>query len=660
MPAPRAAADRTATFVACSVVAFAVIVFGLGIWLREAPPAPLPGSPTATPLPRTGARSEAASPAGSVERDFSRSLSPDPEGPHTATLDVHLQFAGEASLQRVVFTVVDQANRTVATAEQRGLQAEFAAVLTVPADVWLVVGATTWPLPNDRLGTQVMPVRTRLDPGQKQRIELQASATSTTLRVVGPSPALLSQLTLEVVIPDRHAMPFQMPLRADGIVRCHLPEPAIRARLLLAGGSECPLQDPTGQFDLIQRGGELVLTPGEPLVGIVVGTPDHQQPAALSFDGPANLAEVSACHLMTEALLATSSVLHGCTTELGPFTLATNLLRRDGDLCYLDPRLVARLATLLVQIAPPVDPSSALDMLAEPLPEGPSTRLDRDQDARRAVLPPGDYRLVWNMRGGRGPVAAERVTLRPGETTELRVQPPPMQRWTVQLRGANVERATVMFLKLGAVHSLGGARDGAFLMDLVEPPRRDDAAEVFSWVQKATFPAVVVSVDLGTSTAEITSPVTDAMWCRVRAQPMANGRTSLRLQRSEGMETKLPAFADSDVSVPLLPGTSRAGCVLEDIDGRRQLVRWFRIEHGTPELLVQGSGRWATLHIERPIVNAQVWAEGPAGIDAMAVFSISKAGNYPLFVADGTRQFHIDIEPGGRVSFDANAALVVR
>ena len=660
MLAPRPAADRTATFVACLAVVFAAAVFGFGYWLREAPPLPIPAQSKVEAPRSADAPPDPTASDGAADRDPSQPLAPDIEGPGTATLDVHLHCAGEARLQQIVFAVVDGADRTVATVEQRGLHEEFSAVLTVPADVWLVVGATTWSLPDDRLGTQVMPVRTRLDPGQTLRIELQASAAPTTLRVVGPSPALLSRLTLEVVIPDRHAMPFRTRLLADGTTRLHLPQQPVRASLVLAGGTACPLQDPTGQFDLVARGGELVLTPAQPLVGIVVGAPDHELPAALSFDGPASSAEVSGCHLTTAAQTAASKILHGWTAELGPFTLAMTLLRRDSDLCYVDPRLVAQLASLLVHVAPTEEPTSVLDLLAEPMPEGVAIKLDRDQTTRHAALPAGDYRLVWNVRGGRGPIAVEPLTLRAGETTELRLQPPPLQRWTVRLRGALAESAPILLLKLGAVHSLGGARDGAFLMDLVEPPQRDDAAEVFSWGLKVTFPAKVVSVDLVGSSAEITSPLTDAMWCRVRAQPMANGRTSLRLQRSEGLETKLPAFAESDVTLPLLPGTSRAGCVLEDIDGRRQLVRWFRIDHGTPELLVQGSGRWTTLHVERPIVSAAVLAAGPDGIDAMSVFSVDRAGVYPIFVADGTRQFHIDLEPGGRVSLDANAALVVR
>jgi hypothetical protein len=551
-----------------------------------------------------------------------------------------------------------------ASDEQRGIHEEFHATLTVPVRTWLTVGAQVFEPVDAAAGAAVFPARVRLQPGERRKVLLQCGERPTVLRITGPSPALMPRLTLDLQpLSERggHAEAvFTVQPAADGVVHCHLPDKRLRASFRLADEATTVLQTTGGALDFVPGPGDLLLEPIEPLVGIVVGSPGDEEPAALSLEGPASDAEVAPCHVTTAAALVKARELHGWTAASGPFTFAASALRADADLRYLDPRQAVRLATLVVRIEPPTEPGSPLDLTAEPCSGGPQVRLERADEQRRAVLPAGDYRLSWDVRGGRGPVAAEMVSLVAGQTTELRLQALPLQRWNVQLRHADVERSVVLFLKLGGVHSLGGARDGAFAMDLHRAPQPGEPAELFSWVLKCSFPATVVDVDAGALRAEIASPVTDATWCRVRAQAMAGGVTNLRLQRTSGIDSRLPAFLGGDVMVPVLPGTTRSGAMFEAIEGRNQLVAWFSIAAGEPDCIVQGSGRWTTLRLLRPVVGAQVFAEGPDGVDPMAVFSVRSVGEYPLFVADGTRWFHVDLEPGGRQTCDANAPIVVR
>lgn len=637
-------------------LASAIGLFLFGWWRYEEPPAPA-GEPTAV-LP--GAP-DAGTAAGAELR---RGLTVDPPEPTTATVDVRLQCAGAARLQRIVFRVIDDRGQVVANAERRGLHEVFTADLAVPVQTWLTVGAEVFAPVDAADGVAVFPARVRLQPGERRKVELSCGEGPTTLRIGGPSPELLPRLTLELqplaVRGGRARAPFEVHPSAGGTVRCFLPEEPFRASFRLAGGGETVLQTAGGALDFVPRAGDVRLEPTEPLVGIVVGSLGDEVPAALSFDGAASEAETAPCHATTAARLAEATELHGWTAECGPFTFAASALQARADLRLLDIRLATRLATLVVHIAAPTEPASPLDLTAEPRSGGAPIRLERVEAKRRAVLPAGDYRLFWDVRGGRGPVAADAVPLVAGQTSELHLQPLPLQRWTVQLRDADPERSVVLFLKLAAVHSLGGARDGAFAMDLHRAPQVGEPAEVFSWVLKCTFPATVVGVDGWAHRAEITSPVTTATWCRVRAQPMANGTTSLRLQPVDGVDSRLPAFLGGDVMVPLLPGATRSGCMLETIEGRQQLVAWFRIESGTQDRIVQGSGRWTVLRLLRPVVSAQVSAAGPDGVGPMAVFTMHGAGDHPLFVADGTRLFHIDLEPGGRTTFDAASPIVVR
>ncbi|MCC7061380.1 MAG: hypothetical protein IT456_01160 [Planctomycetes bacterium] len=674
--------NRPAMALAALAVVLAVGVFAIGWWFYEPPPNPAPdqSAPVEEQPGQSGAfGANGDGPVAAPERADQPLPSGATEPVGTAALDVRLHCQGTPRERRVRFFLGTDHDYELGSASRSGAAVEYATTLRAPVNEWLLVGAYVYEPADAASGVPVAPAWVRLTRGEQRRVDLQCGVQPITIRVLGPSPELLSRLAVllrPAADPPRlRGQQLVLGLDAKGRAACYLPDGAMRGTLAVkkptnAGrgvwpryAATFPLQDEHGAFDLQQTEGELVLSPIESLVGIAVGSPGHEQHAWLSLEAMRRPHEVEPLFLCRRASAESAETLHGSTEQLGPFTMLMANVRTSGDLWFVPPAATNRLGTLVVHVADAPEPGSVVDLLAECIDGARDqarqpTKLDRATGL--SSLLPGTYRLLWEVNLGRGPVAAEAVVITAGGITELTLSPPALQRWTLQLRNVDTSRAEALFLKLGTAYSLGAARKGDFLMDRFEPPRVGETGEVFAWVLKCSFPARVVNVDAAALRAEVTSTVTDAVWCHLRAQAMAGGRLGIRLQRTAGLDTTLPAFLDGDIHVPLMPGTTRNGCVLETLEGRTQLVAWFQLSPELPDQVARGSGRWTTLRIERPILRAEVLAAGPPGVDAMSVYTIEKPGEYPLFVADGTRTFHVDLQPGGRQTFDATLPIVVR
>lgn len=676
--------NRPAKVLAALAVVLATGVFAIGWWFLEPPPNPAPDRSAALEEgPGAAGNNLGANgdnPAVAPERADQPLPSDTTEPGGMAALDVRLRCRGDARERRVRFFVGTDLDHELGSASRGGAAVEYATTLRAPVNEWLLVGAYVYE-PDAADGTPVAPAWVRLTRGEQRRVDLQCGENPITIRVVGPSPELLPRLAVllrPAADPPRlRGQQFVLGLDAKGRAACYLPDGAMRGTLAVKKRSQAgrgvwprdvatfPLQEQHGAFDLLPTEGELVLSPIEPLVGIAVGSPGHEQHAWLSLEAIRRTQEVEPLFLCRRTGAESAAILHGWTEQLGPFTMAMDHVRGSGDLWFVPPAATSRLGTLVVHVADAPEPGSVVDLLAESVGDVHSqapqpTRLDRATGLRSSSLPPGTYRLLWEVGLGRGPVAAEVVVITAGGNTELSLSPPALQRWTLQLRNVDTSRAEALFLKLGTAYSLGAARKGDFLMDRFEPPRVGETGEVFAWVLKCSFPASVVNVDPAARRAEVSSTVTDAIWCRLRAQSMAGGRVGIRLQRTAGVTSNLPAFLDGEVQVPLMPGTTRNGCVMETLEGRNQLVAWFQLSPESPDQVARGNGRWTTLRIERPILRAEVLADGPTGVEPMSIYQIENPGEYPLFVADGTRTFHVDLEPGGRQTFDAMLPIVVR
>jgi len=660
-------------------VAALAALFGAAWWFASRP-AVDPAVPGATRpvLPPPLPAAEPAVPAGADAREEPRPDAVTRDAGATAVLDMRLHCRGPARLLRVLFTVDAAAGERLATAERLGLAEDYAARITLPASGWLRAGAIVFDPPDAADGALVLPQSVRPEPGNQVRVDLQCGQVPATLRVVGPSPALLAHLVLELHPRPRFGAgpaTASLPLAADGTVRLHLPDephragirlaetpdPGIRPGWLVGAAAVCALQAADGSFDLAARSGELLLAPIEPLAGVVVGAAGRTIPAVLGFAGPPAPRPYSPCHVDLRQRVLGAALAYGTAPEFGSFTFRPADLLADADLFRLDPARIERLGQLRVRV--PATGPAPLDLLAEPLGGGSPQRLERDGDGHAAALRPGDYRLRWDVRGGPGPAAAERVSVRAGETVELALPPLPLQRWTVQMLDADPKQSAIWFCRLGGVHSLGGARDGEFLFDLAEPPRQGQPAEVWSHALRAAFPATVVGADPGRRYAEIVSPATEVTWCRVQPRALADGRLTLRLAGAAdaaGTARGPTGALASDTAVPLGRGGARNGCLCERIDDREQITAWFRLEHGVDELVVAPHGRWATLQIVRPVLRAQVLAQGPDGGTPVPAFAVDGAGEFPLYVAGGTRAVHVELAPGGRLVFAPEGPFVVR
>lgn len=659
MPAPARHCATSKALVASLLLASALAFLALRAGWDDAPPTP----PTATP-PATRPTIDAA-PApytlpAQPTRDTSSALA-SPTAPSHGTIEVLLD-PGDLPIQGAQCTARDfagpAASIRVAAPAAGG---PFVVTLFVPTERWLVVTAELQVARGSWPGSLVLGPRLRLSPGEVRRIELRVEGPSTSLRVVGPSPHLLPHLTVAITTLGRPPQAFEAPLQADGTLLCHLPAAPVRAHLQLANGALCPLQTDAGTFDLIDRGGTLVLQPLQPLVGLVLGAPGLEQPASLAFDQLAPRDHQRTCTVVTAADASAGKVVHGWTTERGAFTAPVEALHRQADVWYLDAIRTTRQATLTVELLPVATPTSQMDLLAEPLDGSQSRPLERDGDRRRITLAPGDYRLVWQLRAQRGAIAHEHLVLTANAAIALRLQPPTAQRWTMRLRGVPPERAHRLFLALGPAASLGSANEGAFTIDLLEPPHENTPAELFSPVLYCRFPARLSRIDAATLRAELDSAVADAPWSRILALPLATGPAFVRLLSPVDVAHTVRAtnLLESPVELPLLPATERRGCTLERIDGRLQLIGWFRLSHDTRELPVAARGRWATLRLERPLVRAQVLASGDEDLTT-ELFAVDRTGDFALFVAAGTRTFHVDLEPGGRITLPADGPLLVR
>lgn len=605
----------------------------------------------AAPVPTTGG-TPPQEPAGAAAD------APDPAPPRApTTLEVQLHCLGAPRSRRVQFAA-RHGEHVAATAERRETATEYTVRLTVPAGLHVEVAATVFDPPDAAVGAFVLPARPSRGPGALAHVDLFAGEAPTTLRVAGPSPRLRVALELELAerrAPADRAAVGRWPLPAQGPLALQLPQGEWQAALRLADGV-VPLRTRAGAFWFATGGDAIELLPAEPLVGVVIGEPGAESAVALGLDAHAPRVGERTVHATTAARLGEATRLRGHSAALGPFALDPARLRDDGDLRRLASADLEPLRTLSVRLAPAAT-TTGLELLAEPLAAaGEAIALEPRGERLAADLPAGAFRLRWRIRGGDGPVASERVEVPAGAPVDLTLAPPQLRRWRVRLCEGENARSAVLFARLHGAQALGGQRDGLFAFELAEPLRLGEAAELWFPATGTRCTGNLTGVDAGAGYAELTSVATEARWCRVRSEPLAGGRQTLRLAVARG---EPPPPLPRDAVVPVLPRGERTGAVAETIDGREQLVAWFVLRGDEPEVAVTPRGRWATLHLLRPVVRARWSAVGP-GAATVPGGVCEGDGDHPLWLAEGTAALVLDLEPGGRVELPADGDLVVR
>ena len=109
----------------------------------------------------------------------------------------------------------------------------------------------------------------------------------------------------------------------------------------------------------------------------------------------------------------------------------------------------------------------------------------------------------------------------------------------------------------------------------------------------------------------------------------------------------------------MLPGQKRHGYVIETIDGREQLTRWFEVSAGVDEFALTPEGHWTTMTFPRPTPRADVLCENANGGPARLRINAMEP-SIPFYLATGTTAIHVECD-GIRQTFDPRLSeFVVR
>ena len=276
---------------------------------------------------------------------------------------------------------------------------------------------------------------------------------------------------------------------------------------------------------------------------------------------------------------------------------------------------------------------------------------------RRALLPPGPYRLLWAPHGLSEDTALEFVRIEANATKEVVITPRSLDRWKIQLH--EPPRDVAMQLRFAGRRSLGTSRNGWFEIDLGRVPRQGEAATIDSLDHLSSFPASFVRVDAAQREAVISATaMATADWTTLTAPSMRGGKTSIGLARSDDLP-HLRGGLLGDGRVAIAPDTSRHGHVFEEINGQRQLTRWFEVTAGTNRMQLPPIGRWATVIFARPTRASTVTLEGPGQQSVRLPLQTSET-LAPLFVPDGTTSITIRADGTIHVFEPTLADFVVR
>lgn len=647
-----------------------IVALGIGAWLltrgsdSAAPPdgsIPNRAGLNAGTEPDSGktASREIALPGAQGERDgpaeYTSDTSSDPF--RTATIEIHVHFAASSNPNEertLRFRAVgEKSRRVVGESGCRARGREAIGYLEVPPNQWNHIEALV-------AGVHVPGRRLHVGPGDHYRIDLECGAFMTQLRVVGPSKELAPFLRIEVT--DRGAkpaVPFELPLDADGVAACHF-QGLASARLQTSHmrrrerGGELRTRAGGLEIDTSQRVVDLI--PETPVLGIVVEHRRNRVAAAVGLDVPRPNPPPTECTVFAQHVAHRAGSIAIDVPGVGQMRGSIENVRRDGDLWRADTGNMQALGELLVTLDGEPTEATTAQLMAIPLAGGEPHPLNVDaKNERHALLPTGSYRLVWAPPGTARENAVDHVRVPPNEVTELTIAPRTLVRWTMQLR--DLENETFMMLKFANVFSNGASSDGSFEVDLGRAPQIGETAQLLLHREKAGFVATIASIDHANRRAELTSPLAGAVSTRLVPVQLKNGLPRIFLL---GTGEHPDAFGmHTAATLPMLPGTERHGYVTEHTRDTHLLTHWFTATAGTTELVLAPAGHWATMTFERPLPHAAIFCEGPSGHRAR-LRGMPRAGSQPFYVAAGTVAIHVEVA-GVLQTFNPNLSeFVVR
>ncbi len=639
-PAVRPRTAAAPRLLALCALALALALSTLPLFRAE-PEARAPIAPASVPLAPGPVTAESAPPIATAHDASEARVAPEATPPATAFLSIVLR-GDLPGVRTVRFAVTDAQDGTLATRDvpwQPDLaRADFAVPPYDP--VWAT--ASTLADGDTAMAHAVPAQEVRLGPGERHEVVLAADGPAVTLRLRGPSPALLPHLGLALWPGGREPPPsddaWLLRADADGVFRAYLPRAPARAALWSATGW-ISLVTVDGEADLATAG-DHELRPLDDLVGVACFEHDTLVPASLRPDRVGELLGRrrpgnSAVFVTTRTAATATTHWFGGTPAHPLFAVPAGDVVRVADLWRvpLPPRTA--LGYLHAESAPPESIGSWL--LAEALPSraDPSSApyLQPDQVSTNGtpgfiwVLPPGDYQLRWHTDSGPGPIAVELVRVAPGARLSVPVSRPTATRWSVRVPDFGPE--VPVTCEVDGSTALGSARDGHCLVDRLEPLRTGQPAVLRLEWPRRSFPTTITAADEGAATAVIGNPLQVATWVRASCAGLERGLVHLRLMGPH------PARLPAGTPVPVLREAPVAGWFEQELDGRRQVVAWAAFTAAEPRPTFAPSGHWLELEVPRPIGTTTVLLRGPAG-DEVSLGSLSAPGTARVHVATGT------------------------
>jgi hypothetical protein len=338
----------------------------------------------------------------------------------------------------------------------------------------------------------------------------------------------------------------------------------------------------------------------------------------------------------------------------------------DGDIVWLDVERSPARCSLTVRAELPAEYYQSLGIRAEPLNGSPAVRIGGNRSPFDGELPCGTYRLWWTCQGGAAAVIDDQLQLSAGEHREITALAPVLDRWEARIRNQEVLAAPIVGLRLGDLWSVGGSMTGGIIPFLLPAQAQPGAtAEIYLHAFKMNVPGRVTSVDVAGHTFLVEHDLTAADRVRILSRGLGSGPRRIWLM-SQLVDYKVPAWLGSTAEVPMLPGSQRIGCLLEQIDRREQVTCWFTLRHGAGELTVEPRGHWITVRVE-PDCVVRICLDGPPECDMPltgvsfglpAADQVRGPGESRVFVADGTRAVRV-VRPQGTLTFPPDQAEIV-
>lgn len=499
--------------------------------------------------------------------------------------------------------------------------------------------------------------RLRLRPGQIRDciVDLQ-QLPHHRLRVVGPSPELLGQLS----VAWEQSRPFAagvVALAADGSAELWGLDPAqlsFRVDGVFQDGALQPIEPASH--------GELLLAPTARLLGLRVrggdGTWLQLEPDIGHRGQPAK-------RLQPTTATAVEAEPQVCLAVAGTGRLRWPVpaIRWQQDLGTLELDAAVRGNLLEVTPVGPLPEQAHRFRLAVRGPDGATRVVSRFASAfRTSDLAPGSYSVCWQIGDQPGPVIDDALQIASGQRVALQVPWPAFAMW----RGTVTNWRSIpvgdrfLCVRFGTWKSFAdGAQpriddDGHFLLPLPDDSTGPDARVEFRTGTQG-IDGRVVAVDVPGHRVMVEHPA--VRFVELHIAPRLRGAWTLTLHQND---LRSPPWgmlrSTAPARVLALPGMQLHG-TLDESDDDHPLgitTAFVALDGSQDEVTVAApDGHWCTVRLQRDGVKISASLldpqQRPCGCGAFA----DKPGSVRLWVPDGATGIEVRLEPGGSQRFEA-------